>query len=181
MAEPLAPVTVKLQSTLRLPLQAPPHPGASHSFDYSFQKVNCLQLRAVAVQGQAQWSLKGLQQESFLPQDKLVLRLCGAVKQTKLLIPRAKSFLENLLQHCMEEDLIPVWYQKWGGHSEAELEQVLMLSKNHIRKCSFFLEYKPYTTKQSLPVTLSQEPLSLTAIRPHSSLQPPYSWGPRGL
>lgn len=158
MAEPLAPVTVGLQSILRLPLQAPLHPGASHSFDYSFQNVKCLQLRAVIVQGQAQWSLKGLQQESFLPQDKLVLRLCGAVKQTKLLIPRAKASLENLLQNCVEEDLIPVWYQKWGGHAEAELEQVLMLSKNHIRKCSFFLQYTPYTKSNHSQLLLAKSP-----------------------
>lgn len=167
MAEPLAPVTEELQSTLRLPPQAPPQPGASHSS--LFPKSERLQLRAMIVQGQAQWSLEGLQQESFLLQDKLVLRQCGAVKQTKVPIPRAKASLENLLQNCMEEDLIPMWYQKWGGHSEAELEQILMLSKNHIRKCSLFLQYRAYNTKQSLPATLSQEPLSITAIRCHSS------------
>lgn len=121
-----------------------------------FPKSECLQLRAVIVRGQAQWSLEGLQQESFLLQDKLVLRQCGAVKQTKLPIRRAKAFLEDLLQNCMEEDLIPAWYQKWGGHSEAELEQVLMLSKNHIRQFSFFLQHWAHTQYKAITPSYSK-------------------------
>lgn len=49
-----------------------------------------------------------MQQESFLLQDKLVLIWCRALKLTKLPTTMAKALVENLLQNCVEADLIPL-------------------------------------------------------------------------
>lgn len=94
----------------------------------------------------------------------------------------------------MEEDLIDTTVtskMEWASGNWATAG--LILSKNHKRrKFSFFLQVRPHMQynasisrwasafTQSLPVPLSQEPMSLTAMNPNSSPQELYGWGPEG-
>lgn len=142
LAEPPAPATAELGQLSPTSMYFCV-PGKS-LLPLRWPKSDSLQLSTMIVQGQAWWGHKGMHQEKYLLQDKLVLRWCRAIIQTNLQ-PRAKTSLENLLQNCMKENLISRWSPKQGGHRGAELHQVLMLSKDHKKRFYFFLQVRPST------------------------------------